>query len=179
MEYSARNTYNDKYAMPKQTDKADSIIARVNQEFPRLDTSAKEVINRIVRLYYLTMEQFSPLMESHRLNLHTFALLATLRMSGPPYCLQPKALLDSVLVTSGGLSNILNRLEKLSYIRRMPDPNDGRGVMVKLTAQGKRAVDKILPQQVDAEHRITKALTPNERKQLARLLKKVLLQAGA
>ena len=66
-------------------------------------------------------------------------MLATLRVEGAPYRMSPKALLDTLILTSGGLSNLLRRLEKAGHIRRMADETDGRGVIVELTEQGGRS----------------------------------------
>ena len=66
-------------------------------------------------------------------------MLATLRVEGAPYRMSPKALLDALILTSGGLSNLLRKLEKAGQIRRLADDTDGRGVIVELTELGRRS----------------------------------------
>jgi DNA-binding MarR family transcriptional regulator len=99
-----------------------------------------------------------------------FDVLAALRRSGDPYQLSPGALMQETLVTSGTMTNRLDRLEELKLITRQPDPDDGRGSLVTLTASGMRAVDKALEGLLEQERELLKGLTRDQKVALADLL---------
>lgn len=101
-------------------------------------------------------------------------MLATLRRSGAPYRLSPGALLRSMMVTSGTMTNRIDRLEEKGLVRRVPDPEDRRGILVELTEQGRELVDIVLISHVANEERILKALSKEEQQTLATLLSKLL-----
>ena len=99
-----------------------------------------------------------------------YAVLATLRVEGAPYRMSPKALLDSLILTSGGLSNLLRKLEKAGHIRRMADETDGRGVIVELTEQGRRLVEPAMRDHAETERRLIGALSHDEQHAVAEAL---------
>ena len=107
--------------------------------FPDIDCSGKAVVGRLLHLHEVFLTAINRTLAKHRLKYPAFAVLATLRVEGAPYRMSPKALLDSLILTSGGLSNLLRKLEKAGHIRRMADDTDGRGVIVELTEQGRRS----------------------------------------
>jgi DNA-binding MarR family transcriptional regulator len=80
-----------------------------------------------------------------------FDVLAALRRSGPPYCLTPKQLAGSLLLSGAGMTNRLDRLEALDLIARKPEPNDRRSILIKLTKQGWKLVDTILPELLEVQ----------------------------
>src|SRR5258708_32118857 len=89
--------------------------------------------------------------------------------------MSPKALLDTLILTSGGLSNLLRRLEKAGHIRRLADEIDGRGVIVELTEAGRRTVEPAMRDHAETERRLRSALSPDEQVGLARALGLMLL----
>jgi DNA-binding MarR family transcriptional regulator len=111
----------------------------------------------------------------YRLKYPAFAVLATLRVEGAPYRMSPKALLDSLILTSGGLSNLLRRLEKAGHIRRMADETDGRGVIVELTEQGRRLVEPAMRDHAETERRLVAMLSAAEQGDTAEALGKMML----
>ena len=102
-------------------------------------------------------------------------MLATLRVEGAPYRMSPKALLDSLILTSGGLSNLLRKLEKAGHIRRMADDTDGRGVIVELTELGRRIVEPAMRDHAETERRLISALSHDEQRVVAEALGRMML----
>jgi DNA-binding MarR family transcriptional regulator len=145
--------------MSAHRDEVDRLIADWKRERPDLDISPFAVLSRISRI-------------SRNLDLETsgFDVLAALRRSGDPYQLSPGALMQETLVTSGTMTNRLDRLEELKLITRQPDPDDGRGSLVTLTASGMRAVDKALEGLLEQERELLKGLTREQKVALADLL---------
>ena len=90
--------------------------------------------------------------------------------------MSPKALLDSLILTSGGLSNLLRRLEKAGHIRRMADKQDGRGVIVELTEQGRRLVEPAMRDHAKTERRLVAALSKAEQRAVANALGRMMLR---
>ncbi len=102
-------------------------------------------------------------------------MLAALRRAGPPFCLSPTQLYNSLLISSGAMTNRLERLTAMGLVERIPDPKDRRSVLVALTPAGRRVVDEALTAHVENEHRLLASLSEGERRTLARLLRKLLL----
>ena len=101
-----------------------------------------------------------------------FRSLASLRKVGAPYQLSPGQLIQETMVTSGTMTNRLDRLEELGLITRSPDPEDGRAIVVTLTKNGMKAVDSAMEELLNREREFLAALTKNERTELAALLRK-------
>ena len=114
----------------------------------------------------------------HKLKYPAFAVLATLRVEGQPYRMSPKALLDTLILTSGGLSNLLLKLETRGLIRRLQDESDGRGVIVELTERGKRMVEPAMRDHAEVERRLIKALGSGDQQIVAEHLQKIVLDLG-
>lgn len=102
-------------------------------------------------------------------------MLATLRRAGSPYRLSAGELSDSGMLTSGAMTNRIDRLEEAGLARRLPDPDDRRGVLVELTAKGRKLVDRAVSAHVANEHRALASLAVAERRELERLLRKLLI----
>ena len=88
-----------------------------------------------------------------------------------PYQLSPTQLIQETMVTSGTMTNRLDRLEELELIKRNPDPLDGRGIIVTLTKAGMRSVDKAMEDLLQRERELIKSLSKSERDELAKLLR--------
>jgi len=155
-------------------DEVDRIVAEWNRERPELDVSPTETLQRITRLALLQSASFERLFARHGLTWGEFLVLAALRRSGPPYRMNPTALFSALILSSGAMTNRLDRLEAMGLIRRLPDPNDRRGRLVELTAKGRRLVDAALVDHLANEERLLAALGPSERRRLAELLRKLL-----
>lgn len=119
-------------------------------------------------------DRLAPLFARFGLQAGEFDVLATLRRSGQPYALTPTALYEATMVTSGAMTNRLDRLEKVGLILRGPHPNDRRGIVVQLTEKGLALIDEALTAHVANEHEILAGLSGDERQTLARLLGKLI-----
>jgi len=103
-----------------------------------------------------------------------FDLLAALRRSGPPYELNPTELMRATLLSSGGMTKRLDRLADAGLVMRRPDPADRRGTLVRLTRRGKALIDRALETHIANEEQLLAKLSRAERRQLDKLLRKIL-----
>ncbi|MTH66672.1 MarR family winged helix-turn-helix transcriptional regulator [Paracoccus shanxieyensis] len=163
------------YSVDDEPDFVDSAVGLWTNEVPQLDTRGKHITNRILRLAEVVTNRMNDVTQSCGIKYSTYAILATLRASGEPFELTPKALQALLVVSSGGLSNQLARIEAMGLIRRSEDPSDGRGVRVSLTLAGRALADQTMPVQAAAELDFIRMLSEDERETLERLLRRVLL----
>jgi DNA-binding MarR family transcriptional regulator len=155
-------------------DKIDLIVERWRTVRPDLDPASTEVIGRIVRMEYFITRRVLQDLARHGINVGEFDVLAALRRCGEPYQLSPNQLQNMVLISSGALTNRINRLEMAGLVRRTPDPTDRRGVIVTLTARGLEVIEDAAGHHLAAEAELLEPLDADERTQMARLLKKLL-----
>ena len=155
-------------------DRVGAGMGRWRREFPDIDCSGKAIVGRLLHLRETMLVEINRTLARHGLKYPEFAVLATLRVEGAPYRMTPKALLDALILTSGGLSNLVRRLETAGHVRRLPDARDGRGVIVELTAQGRRLVEPAMRDHAAAELRLIAALDAQERAGLARALAQLM-----
>ncbi|HEX9521123.1 MAG TPA: MarR family transcriptional regulator [Streptosporangiaceae bacterium] len=157
------------------TDGIDAILEQWQRERPDLDISPIGVIGRISRLSREIELRLEPVYATSGLEPGWYDVLATLRRAGPPYQLRPTDFAASLMLTSSGTTKRLDRLEAAGHITREPDPNDRRGVLITLTASGRSLIDEAAVQHMANEHRILSGLTREEQRQLADLLRKLLI----
>lgn len=157
------------------TDAVDRIQQQWRRERPDLDPAAMGVIGRITRIAALAERELELVFHAHGLTGADFDVLATLRRSGPPYRLTPGELSRSTMVTSGGMTKRLDRLEAMGLARREPDPSDRRGRLIALTDQGRSLIDAAVEQHVRNEERVLAPISHERREQLAALLREILL----
>ncbi|ANT48490.1 MarR family winged helix-turn-helix transcriptional regulator [Mesorhizobium amorphae] len=156
-------------------DRAARAIEQWKRERPDLDVSPMAVIGRLNEASSLiARERLAPLFARFGLQSGEFDVLATLRRSGQPYALTPTELYEATMVTSGAMTNRLDRLEKAGLILRAPHPSDRRGIVVQLTGKGLALIDEALTAHVDNEHEILAGLSGPERETLAHLLGKLI-----
>jgi DNA-binding MarR family transcriptional regulator len=155
-------------------DHVDHLIEQWHRERPDLDVSPMEVIARISRLCRIFERRIQERYASDGLNQAQFGVLAALRRAEPPHCLSPTELYESLLLSSGAISHRLVRLEAKGYVRRLPDPNDGRGALVMLTPSGKRLIDKVLTKHYTNEAELLASLSSAERATIATILRRLL-----
>jgi DNA-binding MarR family transcriptional regulator len=158
-----------------QTDRVDSVIAALERELPRLDYSAKAVAARLVRLGTVFIAAIEQVAARSGLSANEYVILCVLRANGRPFRLPPKAITPLMPLSSGGMTNILHGLAARGLIERLPDPSDGRGVLIQMTASAVKLIDQAIAAHVDEEHRMVSALAPKERRDLQKLLSKLLL----
>ena len=156
-------------------DHVDLIQAQWAQEKPDLDTSPIGVVGRISRISRHLDQLLQKNYSQFGLNGGEFDVLATLRRSGYPYKLSPTQLFSSLMLSSGAMTNRLDRLENVGLIKRGPNPNDRRGILVTLTEQGIELMDKAYPAHIANEQQMLASLTKAEQDILTDLLRKMLL----
>jgi DNA-binding MarR family transcriptional regulator len=155
-------------------DDVDRLMEAWRQERPDLDTAPMEVLSRVTRLArHLDRARRSAFAE-HGLESWEFDVLAALRREGPPYELSPGRLLASTMVTSGTMTARVDKLVDRGLVSRRPDPLDRRGVLVRLTAPGRTAVDAALAGLLAREEVLLAGLGAAERVELAGLLRRVV-----
>jgi DNA-binding MarR family transcriptional regulator len=156
------------------SDEVDDLVAAWQAQRPDLDTEPLQVLSRISRLAkHLDIARRSAF-ASHDLETWEFDVLSALRRQGPPFQLTPGALLRATLVTSGTMTNRVDRLAEAGLVRREPDPRDRRGVLVTLTQAGRDRVDAALEDLLTSERELLASLGHPERDQLAGLLRTLL-----
>ena len=154
-------------------DEVERLVAGWRQALPDLDVSPLEVLSRVTRLARHLDRQRTTVFARHELETWTFDVLSALRRAEGEQ-LSPGQLLAQTLVTSGTMTNRIDRLEERGLVRRKPDPNDARSVRVQLTAVGRRRVDSALGDLVARENSILGSLDESERATLAALLRRVV-----
>lgn len=157
-----------------EEDAVDEILRQWKQERPDLDVGAMGLIGRLGRLRAHISRAHDAVFHRHGLNSASFDLLATLRRSGPPYRLTPTDLLDTMMITSGTMTNRIDQLEKQGLVERLPHPEDRRALLVALTEKGRAVIDAAVTEHVENQHRLVGALSPEEREALDALLKTYL-----
>ena len=156
-------------------DLVDKILNQWQRERSDLDVSPMGIIGRISRLSRHFETHLKPVFDKYGINSGEFDVLATLRRSGEPYQLTPTLLFKSVMLTSGAMTNRLNRLENRGLIIRSADPDDRRGTIVSLTPLGLELIDSAIEDHVLNEHKLLKPYTALELTELAPLLRKLLI----
>jgi DNA-binding MarR family transcriptional regulator len=152
----------------------DRIIDQWADARPDLETSAMAVFGRIFRLARIAGDRVEKAYAAYGIGRPEFDVLATLRRTGEPYRLSPGALAASMMLSSGGTTARLDRLEKLALVERRPSPSDRRGVLVQLTDRGFEVVDQAVAAGLAEQQRLLAHLTPAQRKQLDDLLREAL-----
>ena len=164
--------------MTTPEDAVDRILAQWAGERPDLDCSPMGVIGRISQLQREVYLAQRATFARHGLDVPSFDVLAALRRAGPPYELTPTELMRTALVTSGAITQRLDRLEERGLITRRRSRDDGRAVVVSLTDAGRQALDAALPDHLDTERKLLEGLSGDEREQLAGLLRRFLVSLG-
>jgi DNA-binding MarR family transcriptional regulator len=155
-------------------DEVDDLVAAWHTQRPDLDVEPLQVLSRVSRLArHLDIARRSAF-ASHDLESWEFDVLSALRRAGPPFQLTPGALLRATLVTSGTMTNRIDRLAGRGFVRREPDPRDRRGVLVTLAEEGKTVVDGALADLLDSERELLAGLDNSQRQALADLLRTLL-----
>ena len=155
-------------------DEVDRLVAGWRAALPEVDVSPLEVLSRVTRLARHLDRQRSAVFARHDLEIWTFDVLSALRRAGTPHELSPGQLLAQTLVTSGTMTNRIDRLEERGLVYRRPDAADARSVRVRLTPSGRRRVDAALRDLVAREDAILGTLDAAERGSLVGLLRRVV-----
>jgi len=160
--------------MVNPPDHMDRIIAQWRRERPDLDVASIGLLGRLFRSAQLADEALSDGIAPHGLQPGWFDLLAALRRSGTPYELNPTALMETTMLSSGGMTKRLDRLDEAGLIERRPDPSDRRGTLIRLTRRGKATIDKAVETHTRNEDTLLRSLSAADRRILDDLLRKLL-----
>jgi DNA-binding MarR family transcriptional regulator len=155
-------------------DEVDELLEAWGRERGDLDLAPVTVFSRVSRLARRLELARRDAFGAHGIEEWEFDVLAALRRAGPPYELSPGRLLRETLVTSGTMTNRVDRLSARALVERHPDPDDRRGVIVRLTDDGKEAVDAAFTALLDAERSLLDGFPERDRARLAALLRTLL-----
>jgi DNA-binding MarR family transcriptional regulator len=155
-------------------DEVDRLLRGWRRVLPEVDVSPLEVLSRVSRLARYLDRQRTVIFARHDLEIWSFDVLSALRRAASPSNLSPGQLMAQTLVTSGTMTNRLDRLEERGLVRRHQDTSDARSVRVQITVAGRKCVDGALTDLVDREHVILALLPVNDRSALSELLRRVV-----
>jgi DNA-binding MarR family transcriptional regulator len=173
----AKRASRGRYGVPASRsawDSVDHLLDDWARERPDLDFTPVGVINRLGRVRTHVARQLAEVFADHGLTSADFHVLINLRRSGAPYCMPQARLMEALGLTSGTVSLRLDRLVKAGTVARAPDPGDRRGSLIRLTEEGQRLFDVIAPEHLANEDRLLSALTEDQRRTLADLLRHLL-----
>ena len=156
-------------------DEVDRIVDAWEHERPDLDFAPLQVLSRVARLARHLERARRTAFSASDLELWEFDVLSALRRAGAPYQLSPKALLQQTLVSSGTMTNRIDRLVEREFVERRTDPNDGRGILVVMTERGRDRVDSAIALLLVGESELLDGLSTLERERLSTLLRKLSL----
>lgn len=158
-----------------ESDRAEVAKIQWEREIPGLDLLPMVILGRLGEAsHQILKHHLEPVFTAHGLKPGEFDVLATLRRSGSPFTLKPTDLYNSTMISSGGMTARLDRLQKAGLISRTPDEHDRRALQVALTEKGKALIETVLPQHIAAQKKALAGLDPSDQEALAELLKRVV-----
>ena len=155
-------------------DEVDRLVEAWRRERPDLDVAPMEVLSRVTRLARHLDRARSQAFDTHGLESWEFDVLAALRRAGKPYQLSPGRLLKETLVTSGTMTNRVDRLTARGLVERLPDPADRRGVLVQLTDAGRDSVDAAMADLLAHERTLLGSISERDQQKIARVLRELV-----
>jgi DNA-binding MarR family transcriptional regulator len=156
-------------------DEVDALVEAWSRERPDLDVTPMRVLSRVTRLARHLDRQRAAAFSAHGLETWEFDVLAALRRAGAPNQLSPGQLLRETMVTSGTMTNRVDRLAARGLVERDLHPDDKRGVLVRLTDAGRVAVDAALADLLAAERELLAGMAEDDQHQLAQTLRRLLV----
>jgi DNA-binding MarR family transcriptional regulator len=160
-------------AVAHAADHVDRALAAWSREMPDVEIRGADVLNRARRVVLESRREIEANFQHHGLDTGEFDVLATLRRAGEPYALRPTELYRSLMISSGGLTARLDKLEGAGLIRRRAAGDDARSVIVELTPAGRKKIEAAFRADMEIENRMVSGLTESERAELVRLLRKL------
>lgn len=155
-------------------DKIDLMVEQWAREKPDLNTSSMEIYGRLMIVHKLAEKNMGVFLRSHGLTNPEFDVLAVLRRAGTPYRLSAGELCEAALLTSGAMTNRIDKLVKKDLVTREANPSDRRGVFVELTSVGFDLIDEIIHERFDAADSFMTSLSVEDRSALNQILKRFL-----
>ena len=163
----------DKMRLMK-SDLIDSLISQWSRERPDLDASAMGIVGRILRLAVQLERRGEAILEPFNLTMWQFDVLATLRRVGKPFRLSPTQLMHEVMLSSGAMTNRIDRLETAGLVKREPDSSDRRGLHIVLTSKGLELINRAIEARLQEAKDVVQLLNHRDRQSLEPLLRKLL-----
>lgn len=163
--------------MTEERDLVDERIDAWVADLPGIEPEVEGIVERIQHLEKAIRRMLDDTLAEFGLNVGEWTVLGSLRRAGEPYRRSPGRLAKSFGLTTGAMTNRLDRLEAEALIRRLPDPDDRRGVIVELTPKGREVWESAVGAQAAKEMFVASALNEREQKQLNRLLRRLMLAA--
>lgn len=160
-----------------EIDRVDEILEQWSEERPDLDTSSLGVVIRVMSLYRSFLRQATEALEGVGLELWEYDVLSALRRQGAPFSLSATRLARETGLSSGAMTNRIDRLETRHFVKRAPDKEDRRSVNVSLTARGRKRIDSAIQHRLDAASDSLQGISGSEQHELADLLRAVVLGA--
>lgn len=157
-----------------KSDHVAHILKQWEQERPGLKTNSMGVVGRILRSAHYLQQQLQTVSAQYNLPSGGFDVLASLRRQGSPYQLSPTQLYQELLITSGAITYRLDRLEELSLIERVADPKDRRGMLVRLTQEGRNQIDHLIEEHIEKERNLLSKLSEQKQHDIAQGLAELL-----
>jgi DNA-binding MarR family transcriptional regulator len=157
-------------------DHVDTLLAQWADQRPEMDTSALAISARIIRLERFLSRATSDAVSQWDLNEGELNVLASLRRSGPPFALTPTDLYRGLLLSSGAMTNRIDRLEAQGLVERRSDEHDGRRILVILTASGRGLIDEAMDANVSVLADALEGLDGDERDALTTTLRRLLVR---
>jgi len=159
---------------------ADSVDRMIQEhdwaQYPELDLEVERIVNRIYYLWKYLHRTFDETASEFGINKGELDVLKQLHHTGEPFRMSPSKLADRLHLSSGAMTNRLDRLEASGLIRRLPDPSDRRGTLVELTEPGVETYWAAIDRQIKKEKALCEPLSEAERKKLSDLLRKLMLE---
>lgn len=156
-------------------DRAEKAARQWRKERPDIEVAPMVLLGRLQETaLVISRDRLNPLFAEYGLQPGEFDVLATLRRSGAPYALTPTALYNTAMISSGSMTNRIERLEKAGLVSRNAHPTDGRGSLVTLTDNGLTLIEEAIVEHVKNQKAILRTLSKAEQAQLATLLEKLL-----
>src|SRR6056297_1139798 len=154
-------------------DHVDEILRQWRTERPEIDASSMGQIGRLSRVSAQFAAEMDRTFREFGLNAAGFDVLATLRRSGAPFALSPGDLIAATMVTSGTMTNRIDRLSEAGLVERIKNPEDSRSALVRLTPGGRDLIDKAVEAHVETQQRLLEPLDARDRQDLVKLLRKL------
>jgi len=159
-----------------ERDHIDRFLDTIRERLPMLDPEVEGIVDRIGGLQRRFKRAMDETLDEFNLDWAEYKLLGLLTREGEVYRSSPGKLARIMELSSGAMTNRLDRLEQAGLVRRMPDPDDRRGILVELTPEGKRVYEDAIGVQGRKESLVASALTVPEKKQLNALLRRLMIE---
>lgn len=161
---------------PVEQDHVDDFLSRIHLAYPDLDLEVEGIVDRIGGINRRINRMLDETLAEFGLDMGEYKVLNSLTQKGPPHRSTPGRLAKRMELSSGAMTNRLDRLEEAGLVRRVPDPEDRRGVLVELTDAGKAAWEQSVSAQAEKESLIAAALSAQEKQQLNVLLRRLMIE---